>query len=143
MKLNLIALLLLTCILTTKANSRRFQESGSTELTLNKGVKWKVDRVTATNVSALQYIARSTGRFGKPNLAAYLKKGRELQTGILKMIRECRMKGADHVALHHWLEPLVEKVAALNKAANAANADKALLAVRKQLNLFNSYFQIP
>lgn len=142
MKLNLITLLLLVCIFTDKASFLRFQEPESAKLTLNRGAKWKVDRVTAANVSVLQHIAHPIAAFGKPNLAVYLETGKGLNAGILKMVRECRMKGPDHLALHHWLEPLMEKVAALNKVANATDAGKALLAVQYQLSLFDRYFQI-
>jgi hypothetical protein len=59
-----------------------------------------------------------------------------------KIDQECRMKGPDHLALHKWLEPLMEQVAQLNQATNAASAKIHINEVKKRLNIFNQYFKI-
>jgi len=65
-----------------------------------------------------------------------------LQAGIDQMIKECRMKGPDHLALHKWLEPLMEQVNQLKQATNAASAKIHFSEVKKRLNIFNQYFKL-
>lgn len=129
---NIILILLTICFI---AGNARSQE----KLTLNNGNKWKVDRPTAANVAALKTLIKQS--IASPKLISYRQTGTELQKGINKMIRECRVKGADHQALHHWLEPLIEQVAALNKAKDVQNAAKNYEAVTNRLKLFDRYFQ--
>ena len=73
----------------------------ATELALNNGEKWKADSTTLQNVALLQKIVSGTKQ---ENLENHLKIAASLQDGLNKMVSECKMKGADHEALHHWLE---------------------------------------
>jgi hypothetical protein len=57
------------------------------------------------------------------------------------MVTECKMKGADHEALHQWLEPLMEKTRELKKVSNVENAATLLSEIGKQLALFPQYFE--
>ncbi|HVW95965.1 hypothetical protein [Mucilaginibacter ginsenosidivorans] len=120
------------------AKSLYQHEQASEKLVLNNGAKWKIDQPTSKNVTRLQQIA---GKAGVRTLADYHQAGAALQAGINQMIKECRMKGPDHLALHKWLEPLMEQVALLNQATNAASAKIHFNEVKKRLTLFNQYFQ--
>ena len=110
------------------------------KLALNNGVKWKVDKVTGANVAALQAIVKEAA--GTGNLMHYKKAGGALQKGIAKMIRECRVKGVDHQALHHWLEPLIEQLSLMNQAEGARTAEKAYITITIRLKLFDQYFTV-
>ena len=110
-------------------------------LSLNNGAKWHSDERTTKNVATLQAIV---GRFkAKDNkdLAAYTAAGNDLQAALNTLVSECRMKGEDHEALHHWLEPLLAKVKALQQATSKEDAAALFGAVDEQLNLYPSYFE--
>ncbi|PAW92724.1 hypothetical protein CKK33_04120 [Mucilaginibacter sp. MD40] len=124
---------------TLHATSRYQHEKASEELVLNNGTKWKIDQATGKNVSRLQQIAKKADGH---TMADYHMAGNTLQSGIDQMIKECRMKGPDHLALHKWLEPLMEQVNQLRKATNAASAKIHFSAIKKRLALFNQYFKV-
>ena len=107
-------------------------------LVLNNGVKWKADSITLLNVALLQKIITSTK---KESLENYSQTAKGLQDGLNKMVSECKMKGADHEALHHWLEPLMEKTKALKIANNIETAEAILGEIEKQIKLFPQYFE--
>jgi len=94
------------------------------ELVLNNGAKWKVDN--------------STDR----SLKAYKKAGNGLQNGLAKMIKECRMHGPDHLALHKWLEPLMAQVTKLEHAPTNAAATQSTNFIRLQLSRYNQFFEL-
>jgi hypothetical protein len=57
------------------------------------------------------------------------------------MIRECKMQGPDHEALHKWLEPLMEQVSTLKQAATVAAAGQAFNVIQSQVNRYDQYFE--
>lgn len=75
------------------------------------------------------------------NLENHLKIAASLQDGLNKMVSECKMKGADHEALHHWLEPIMEKTKELKNANSIETARTIFGEIEKQLNLFPQYFE--
>ena len=121
------------------ATSRYQHEKASEEIVLNNGIKWKVDQPTCDNVGRLRQIVK---KVNGNTLADYHQAGTTLQAGIDQMIKECRMKGPDHLALHKWLEPLMEQVNQLKQATNAASAKIHFSEVKKRLNIFNQYFKL-
>ena len=90
------------------------------------------------NVEILQNIIAAAK---KESLENYLQTAAGLQDGLNKMVVECKMKGADHEALHHWLEPLIEKTKALKNANNIENAGTIFGEIENQINLFPQYFE--
>ncbi|MEP6612371.1 MAG: hypothetical protein ABJA76_10815 [Mucilaginibacter sp.] len=117
-------------------------EPASEKLVLDNGAKWKVDKITSDNVANLQQTVKATNGKSVKSLKGYHMAGVALQNGITKMIRECRMKGPDHLALHKWLEPLMEKVSKLSRASDVTVAAQLLDAIKARLNLYNQYFQV-
>jgi NADH dehydrogenase len=114
------------------------QHEDAIELSLNNGAKWKADNSTNKNVSALNNIVISA----KPVTAEdYQNLGRSLQSGIDKMISECRMQGPDHEALHHWLEPLIEKNKKLQATKTIDEGTKTFDLIKKQINLYPNFFE--
>ena len=114
------------------------KDSKPTGLGLNNGAKWKADSTTLFNVALLQNIISDTK---KENLDDYHQIATQLQSGLNKMVAECKMKGADHDALHQWLEPLMEKVKELNNVTSTENAETNLSEIENHLNLFAQYFE--
>lgn len=107
-------------------------------LALNNGLKWKADSTTLVNVDLLQKIISGAKKESQEN---YTQIAVVLQNGLNKMIKECKMKGADHIALHHWLEPLLEKTKALKNANNIDTARITFGEIERQINLFPQYFE--
>jgi hypothetical protein len=110
-------------------------------LTLNNGQKWRADMSTNENVASLCTIARDFAGETHTGLTDYETLGSGLQKGFDKMIRECRMEGAGHDALHLWLEPLLVNMNELKKADNTASAGKIFAAIHERLELYTQYFE--
>lgn len=121
-------------------NTENHQEhvEKATGLVLNNGAKWKADSTTLLNVALLQTIVSSAK---KESLENYIQTATQLQGGLSKMVNECKMKGADHDALHQWLEPLMEKTKELKKVTTIENAASALSEIEIHINLFVQYFE--
>ncbi len=113
-------------------------ELKETGLVLNNGVKWKADSITIANVALLQSIVSHTK---KERLEDYLQSATALQKGLDKMVSECKMKGAAHEALHHWLVPLMKETKALTQANTTENAAALFYEVEKTISLFSQYFE--
>ena len=107
-------------------------------LVLNNGAKWKADSSTIGNVDLLQKVVSGAK---KESLENYLQTAAQLEAGLNKMVSECKMQGADHDALHLWLEPLMKRSKDLKKATTAGDAATLLNEIDKQVNLFSQYFE--
>jgi hypothetical protein len=119
--------------------SHNEQEKISEGLVLNNGAKWKADSITLFNVAILQNVISETK---KESLEDYYQIATQLQSVLKKMVAECKMKGADHDALHQWLEPLLKRVNDLNKETSTDNAAANLNEIEKHLKLFAQYFEL-
>jgi len=117
-------------------------EAAGEKLELNNGTKWKVDSATNDNVNSLKLILTKFDNGSDKSLSAYNKTQSDLQQGIDKMINECKMKGANHLALHKWLEPLIAQVTKFKQAPTAPDAAEALNAIQSQVNLYSQYFNL-
>jgi hypothetical protein len=113
-------------------------EKAAEGLALNNGAKWKADSTTLLNVTLLQTIVSGAQKESPDN---YVQTAKQLENGLSKMISECKMKGADHDALHKWLEPRMEKTKDLKKVSSVENAATVLNEIEKQVNLFPQYFE--
>lgn len=110
-------------------------------LALNNGSKWKADSSTNKNVRNLQQIADDFSALPVKSMTAYGNVAAELQAGLDTMISECRMQGADHDALHQWLEPLIGQVKKLKTTAGEEEAAHVMEEIREQVKLYAQYFE--
>lgn len=140
--------LLMACNQPEKKESKLTEPSTETDghheheatagLSLNNGAKWKADSSTNKNVSDLYNVIANA----KPViLEDYQKTGKSIQTGINKMISECRMQGPDHDALHQWLEPLMGENKKLLDVTSAEKGKELLGMIRKQIENYSDYFE--
>ena len=109
-------------------------------LRLNNGEKWKADSSTNNNVKALQVIVEQFTSTEKTP-GTYKQLGTTLQSGLDKMISECRMKGPDHDALHKWLEPLIGQVKKLNETEKPEESAQHFSAITQQIQLYFQFFE--
>jgi hypothetical protein len=79
---------------------------------LNQGKKWKSDEPTRQNVNALSRIINDSS-FADPSKRKELSV--QLQSGVDTLIKQCRMKGPDHDALHTWLETVLKDIKELKE----------------------------
>ena len=87
-------------------------EAKSEAIPLNNGAKWKADSATLRNVAAMaQVLNDSTYANSAKSKELYTA----LQANVDKMIKECRMQGPDHDALHVWLEKLMKDLKELQE----------------------------
>jgi hypothetical protein len=122
--------------------SRHQHETSSEKLVLNNGAKWKVDHTTNNNVNNIKQILKRFDNGTDRSLKAYKKAGDHLQNGLTKMIKECRMQGPDHLALHKWLEPLMAQVVKLKQASTNAAAAHSINFIQLQLSHYNQFFEL-
>ena len=127
-----------TAIASTAGNHAEHAEK-ATELTLNHGAKWKADSTTVANITLLQNIVSIAK---KENLENHLQTADALQEGLNKMVRECKMKGADHEALHIWLEQMIAMINDFKNVTSVEIAKVSLDEIEKHINLFSQYFEL-
>ncbi len=116
-------------------------EGGATDtIALKKDGKWNADEPTNKNVSVLQ---ASAGEWNKRPLQStedYQALSADLQQGLNTLIKECKMKGADHDALHLWLEPLLAETKELKGISDVNSGDRLWHSIRTRLADYNLYF---
>ena len=109
-------------------------------LTLNNGSKWNGDEATNNNVKNLENILQEFKTSAPPAISDYVTLSNNLQGGLDKMISECRMKSADHDALHKWLEPLIGKVKNLKQVDNVEMGETATQDIKAHVKVYHQYF---
>lgn len=138
-----LKLIILLAVISAAAHAKSLtlQLPASEKPLLNHGAKWVVDKTTCNNVINLQQAVSTADSKTPKDLRDYQQAATTLQSGITQLMRQCRMQGAPHLALHKWLEPLIKQVAKLNQATNTAAASASFNEVKTQLSLFDRYFQ--
>lgn len=108
---------------------------------LNDGAKWKADASTNENVANLKSIIDRFKTNADPAVEDYHAFQASFTDGISKMVKECKMQGPDHDALHVWLEPLMKD----NKELKEQNSKEALAAtfstINERVNIYPQYFE--
>jgi uncharacterized protein YceK len=113
------------------------EDSDSTEtLQLDNGKKWKADNTTRANVASLtQLVNDSTYR--------YKKNSKELHKGVQSrldtLVKQCKMTGPAHEALHAWLKPVLHDTKELRESKGEYDSKYALL--RKDVQSYYDYFE--
>jgi hypothetical protein len=112
------------------------QETTITAVPLNNGSKWKADEVTKKNVAELlQVVNNSSYADEKKRSQLYAT----MQTKIDTLVKQCKMQGPEHEALHVWLKKILEDMKKLKEDDNEYGPAYANL--RKDVESFNTYFE--
>ena len=117
------------------------EHANDVSLTLNNGAKWNGDESTNANVKNLETILSDFKPSSTPATADYVTLSNNLQSGLDKLVQECRMKGPDHDALHAWLEPLIVKIKNLKQTSDVNAAVSATEDIREHVHLYHDYFE--
>lgn len=137
------ALLLFGCNSTSNKTGEHAEHShGETaELALNNGAKWKADVTTNNNVLEIKTAADSFRTKPSPSISDYQLLSGHLKDGLDKMIKECKMSGPDHDALHQWLSPLLKETNELKNVTDTAAAGLVFKSINKQIDGYYHYFE--
>ncbi|MBI2729542.1 MAG: hypothetical protein HYX40_02110 [Sphingobacteriales bacterium] len=120
------------------ARHQHIEKMGTLEL--NKGMKWKADSSTNNNVKTLQAVISKFNASADTSMKGFNIAANELQNGLDKMIKECKISGPDHDALHKWLKPLIEQVKGLKETSTLKEAPSQIEEINKHLQLYTKYF---
>lgn len=118
----------------TEVTNIEKEESTHGELQLNNGSKWKLDASTRLNIAEL----RET--LGYPVNKDYAKLAASVREKTSKLVRECRMQGPDHDALHLWLENFLKDLKDLEDEKGKKQAE-SIDDLRADLVEFDSFFE--
>lgn len=126
-----------------KADHREHLDTASVQqqLTLNNGAKWKADSITNHNVLILKTVADNFKIKPFPSSNDYRILSSNLSNALNQMIEQCKMTGPDHEALHHWLEPVLEKNKELKNISDTASASKIFVSIDKWIHDYPNYFE--
>ena len=103
---------------------------------LNSGAKWKADEVTKKNVAAMVQIITDSAY---ADTAKRKELYTNLQAKINTLVKECSMKGAEHDALHVWLEKVLNDLKELKKGDDEYR--EAYAALKKDVENFYQSFE--
>lgn len=111
------------------------------ELSLNNGAKWQTDNSTKLHANKLNGIIQAFDNSGDTKLSAYCNLADAIDHELEQLISDCRMKGPEHEALHHWLAPVLHDAEQLKKASTEQEGAAALNILRTDIQKFNQFFQ--
>jgi len=115
-------------------------ENETPALSLNKGAKWETDASTRQHAVLLQRMANSFQSSESTPLQAYHQHAAAVQEELNQLIKDCRMKGPEHDALHLWLEPVLHRTRALSETEDPAAAATATKQLQEDILKFSQYF---
>lgn len=121
-----------------KQESKIENESKDTVATMpmNNGSKWKADEATKKNVGAMvQIVADTTYTDASKRKLLYTN----LQAKIDVLVKECSMKGAEHDALHVWLEKVLKDLKEVKEVDDEYSEAYAVL--KEDLTSFYQTFE--
>lgn len=117
------------------------EETHAAELTLNKGSKWNTDESTRLHAANLMALTSAFNKKEVTSIAGYHSLAADLQKELGALVKDCRMKGADHEALHLWLSPVMKQTADLKAAVTPDEGKKITAHLTSDIQKFNQYFQ--
>ncbi|GAA4732413.1 hypothetical protein [Flavisolibacter ginsenosidimutans] len=113
------------------------KEKAIAAIPLNNGTKWKADEATKKNIAAMvQIVNDSTYQ----NAGKRKELSTSIQDQIDRLVKQCSMKGAEHDALHVWLEKVLKDVKEL-KEEETDEYDEAYAALKKDVESFYDFFE--
>lgn len=115
-------------------------EEHTSGLSLNNGAKWQADESTRIHAAKLNAEIRMFNKIENADVTAYQTFAADIQKELNSLVSGCKMKGADHDALHLWLEPVLKDVTDLKKASTADEGEQTVQRLTENVQKFNQYF---
>jgi hypothetical protein len=138
----LTSLSFLACVNTTTQEQKESTEehenasASASELQLNNGAKWKADSITLVNVSAVNQLVSDSNYRDEKNRVEF---SGQLQSRLDTLVKQCKMTGPDHDALHAWLKSVLHDVKELKEDGD--KYDKKYAELQKDVQNFYDYFE--
>ena len=104
---------------------------------LNNGAKWKTDEATRKNVKVLIEILNDSNN---SHLNSRTELVQKMQAGIDSLVRQCRMSGPDHDALHVWLNQVQQDLKKI-KEYKDDNYKTLYATLKKDVERFSLFFE--
>ena len=124
-----------------KEEHSHHQAEESEKLTLNNGVRWITDESTKRNVIAIRDLVISLDEKQLQTIENYHTAADEIKAKTNILIKECKMQGADHDALHLWLYPLLDDIKALSISTEPETSKQLFESILHRLYAFDTYFE--
>ena len=145
MKHLLVVILVTLVSCTSKQTSEQKESKTATDnkdtvatVPLNNGAKWQADEATRKSVSAMmQIVTDTTYADAAKRQQLYMN----LQAKIDNLVKECRMKGAEHDALHVWLEKVVKDLKELKEEDDDDEYKEAYATLKTDVASFYQAFE--
>ena len=119
-----------------KGNNPNEQEDTAAAVPLNNGSKWKADEATKENVAKIVLLVNDN------TYADATKRSQlyaHLQTKIDTLVKQCNMQGAEHDALHVWLEKVLKDMKDLKEEDDEHT--NAYATLKKDIENFYAIFE--
>lgn len=110
-------------------------------LSLNNGNKWSTDESTRFHATNLNALVDDFQKKGSTDIESYHLFAGTMQEELGGLVKDCKMKGADHDALHLWLEPVMQGVNDLKKAGTLDEGKPIADMLAVNVLKFNQYFE--
>ena len=117
------------------------EETHGGKLSLNAGAKWQTDESTRVHAAKLNAAIDAFNKIENADLPAYHAFAAGMKNELGGLITDCKMKGADHDALHLWLEPVMKDVADLKKVTTIEEGKHTSERLTEDVRKFNQYFE--
>lgn len=155
-KIILISLIVISFLACTNENKTGLNSTTPTEiphghstndethaggLSLNKGSKWETDESTRLHATNLNALVDAFDKKENADIEAHHVFAATMQQELGGLVKDCKMKGADHDALHLWLEPVMKGVNDLKAATTAGEAKRIAETLTADVQKFNQYFE--
>ena len=125
----------------TSSADKHDHDENSSELVLNNGNKWKADSITNHNVVGLKTTADMFRVQPFPSINNYQLLGTDLSKDLDVLLKECKMKGEDHEALHNWLAPILKQTNDLKNITDTAKAREIFKSVDVRIDAYRNFFE--
>ena len=117
------------------------ESMSSDSLVLNNGAKWNADEPTNKNAGLLIATGDQFAKKSNRTLEDYHTFGKDITSGINKMINECTMEGAPDQALHLWFLPLLKQTGTLKEATDTTGLNNLSSQMIHRLHIYHDYFE--
>jgi hypothetical protein len=116
------------------------EELNRSILMLNNGAKWQSDESTRMHAGNLNAFADKFSKQNNAEIEAFHAFADDMQNELNQLVKGCQMKGAEHDALHLWLEPVITGVKELKKVGTTAGGKRVAQKLIEDVKKFNQYF---
>lgn len=112
-------------------------QSWQKEITLDNGKKWIANGETTSGIGNMVFLINDSS---PSTLQEYRQLGEALNEEKNLLIKRCTMEGPPHDNLHIYLQPLIAKIADLQKTTSSENGQEKVEEIRKHLEEYQNYF---